>query len=99
MIVGLHSRQIERQVIQYTFLDDVTDMQKMNHSLLVVSLIGPLRRGRLFPSSALKVCPCSPWIALGIYWNHKYSRYGDAAKLTRRFIGEKIDIRNFFLLI
>jgi hypothetical protein len=34
MIVGLHSRQIERQVIQYTFLDDVTDMQK-NESLVV----------------------------------------------------------------
>jgi hypothetical protein len=53
MIVRLHGRQIERQIIQYTCLDAVTHMQKMNH-LLGVSLIGPL----CMVGVALDLCPC-----------------------------------------
>jgi len=62
MIVRLHGRQIERQIIQYTCLDAVTHMQKMNHSLLGVSLIGPPCvvgvALDLCPTSALDLCPC-----------------------------------------
>jgi hypothetical protein len=49
MIVRLHGRQIERQIIQYTCLDAVTHMQKMNHLSLVVGCQlnrSPVRGGR-----------------------------------------------------
>ena len=61
MIVRLHGKKIECQIIQYTCLDVVTHMQKINHLLSGVSSIGPLCvvgvALDLCPTLALDLCP------------------------------------------